>query len=200
MLVLGSASPRRSQLLCTLGAEFAVEASDIPEVPRARESALAFAFRAAREKAEAVARRCPGKWVLAADTVVVVDGDILGKPADAADAAAMLGRLSGRCHSVITGVALADSEGALAETFAVESVVEFRPLQADEIEAYVATDEPFDKAGAYAIQGGAARFVTSVSGSYTNVIGLPIDEVRALLERHGLLAVSGDRDPARESR
>ena len=186
-LVLGSASPRRVALLRQLGVAFTVRASDIPEIPAAGESAEAFASRAAREKAAAVAAAAPGDWVLAADTVVVVDGAILGKPRDAAEASAMLRRLSGRAHAVLTAVALSAPGGRIAEQFAVRSEVAFRRLDEAEIAEYVAGGEPADKAGAYAIQGGAAGFVERIEGSLTNIIGLPADEVAALLTRHGLL-------------
>jgi septum formation protein len=158
-LVLGSGSPRRAALLRELGVAFAVRVSDVPEVPCAGEEAADFARRAAREKGCAVAGDCDGAWVLAADTVVVVDGEILGKPVDAADARGMLARLSGRAHEVLTAVALIAPGGEPAEELLMRSAVEFRDLGADEIDAYIATGEPFDKAGAYGIQGGAALFV-----------------------------------------
>jgi septum formation protein len=164
-----------------------VRVSDIEEAPRSSESAAAFATRAAREKGQAVALANGGDWVLAADTVVVLDGDILGKPADAADARRMLMRLSGRAHEVLTAVALLAPDGRIAGEVLVRTVVDFRPLDAAEIDAYVASGEPADKAGAYGIQGGAAAFVRSVSGSYSNVVGLPVEEVRAMLVQHGLL-------------
>jgi len=186
-LVLGSASPRRAALLRTLGVGFEIVASDLPEAAAAGESADAFARRVAREKGAAVARAVPGAWVLSADTIVVVDGAILGKPLDDGDARAMLQRLSGRTHEVVTAVALTAPGGALAAELLVRSAVAFRRLTPAEIDAYVATGEPADKAGAYAIQGGAAGFVRRVSGSYTNVVGLPIDEVREVLARHALL-------------
>jgi septum formation protein len=122
--------------------------------------------------------------VLAADTVVVIDGRILGKPRDRADARTMLTTLSGRTHEVLTAVALCRPAGEIDEVL-VRSTVEFRHLTAREIEDYLDCDEPYDKAGAYAVQGRAAGFVARVHGSYTNVVGLPIDEVRALLHRHG---------------
>ncbi len=185
-LVLGSASPRRAQLLRELGVAFVVRASDIPEVPAPGEAAAEFARRAAREKALAVAALSAGRWVLGADTIVVVDGAILGKPTDAADACRMLGLLSGRRHQVMTGLALVGPDGALREDLVVDSGVTFRHLERDEIEGYVRTGEPLDKAGAYAIQGGAAPFVQEVSGSYSNIVGLPLDEVADLLRRHGV--------------
>jgi septum formation protein len=183
-LILASASPRRRELLGPLGLSFEVEASALPETPRAGEAPADFAQRMAREKAQAVAAAHPGAAVLGADTIVVVDGAIVGKPTDVAEARRMLARLSGCTHTVITAVALV-TPGAPVTERVVESTVEFRPLSAAEIEAYVATGEPLDKAGAYAIQGGARRFVRHVRGSYTNVIGLPLDEVRAMLGQAG---------------
>ena len=190
-LVLGSASPRRAALLRQLGLDFSVCPSDVPEVAAAGETATDLARRLAREKGAAVACSRTDAWVLSADTIVVVDGAVLGKPADAAEAGQMLRRLSDRAHEVFTAVALTAPGGAPAGEVLVRSRVEFRPLSAAEIDAYVATDEPFDKAGAYAIQGGAAHFVRRVDGSYTNVVGLPIDETRDLLARAGLLPAGG---------
>jgi len=185
--ILASASPRRRELLQQGGIEFDAVASEVPEVPESGEAAAAFAGRAAEDKASAVARVHPGRWVLAADTVVVVEGKILGKPRGPADARMMLGCLSGRAHQVFTGVALVGPDGTVRETLVVESAVEFRNLSPEEINAYVQTGEPLDKAGAYAIQGGAAGFVRRVTGSYSNIVGLPLDEVGALLRRHGIL-------------
>lgn len=188
MLVLGSASPRRAALLREIGVPFVVLASDVPETPEPGETPAAFAQRAARDKGAAVAQRRGDAWVLAADTVVAVAGEILGKPRDAADARRMLRQLSGRDHEVLTGVALFAPGGACAEAVVVRTAVRFRELGDAEIAAYVAGGEPADKAGAYAIQGGAAAFVSAVNGSLTNVIGLPVDEVRAMLARRGLTA------------
>jgi len=182
-LVLASASPRRRELLAQLGVTFEVITADVPEVPQPGEPAATFARRVACDKAAMVARRCPGRCVLGADTVVVVDGEILGKPIDRADARRMLRRLSGRMHQVLTAVAFMDAAGGCDEIL-VESGVEFRPLSASDIEAYLDTDEPFDKAGAYGVQGYARRFVVRVDGSLSNVIGLPLDEVTDLLRRH----------------
>jgi septum formation protein len=187
MLILGSASPRRAALLAELNVAFAVRASEVPEVRRAGEAPAAFARRAAGAKAAVVARLHPGDWVLAADTIVVVDGVILGKPKGAGDAGEMLRRLSGRTHDVLTAVVLCAPGGRRVESAVVRSGVEFRRLREEEIAAYVASGEPADKAGAYAIQGGAAGFVRRLDGSVSNVIGLPVDEVRGMLERHGLL-------------
>jgi len=187
-LILGSASPRRAALLRELGVEFSVQASDVPELRAAGESAADFARRLAHAKGAAVSAASADAWVLSADTIVVVDGIVLGKPTDAADAASMLRQLAGRSHEVMTAVALTAPGGALADEVLVCSSVEFRPLTEAEIDAYIATGEPFDKAGAYGIQGNAARFVRRVAGSYANVVGLPIDEVRDILRRHDLLA------------
>lgn len=186
MLVLGSASPRRAALLRQLGVAFTVCASDVPETPAPGESPADFAIRAACDKGAAVSCLRPDAWVLAADTVVAVGGEILGKPRDGADARRMLRLLAGREHEVLTGVALFAPDGACVERVVVRTRVGFRALSDDEIAAYVATGEPADKAGAYAIQGGAAPFARVVAGSYSNVVGLPVDEVRALLARHGL--------------
>jgi septum formation protein len=198
-LVLGSASPRRAVLLQRLGVDFDVRASDVTETVLAGEPAEAFVRRAAREKGAEVARASGGAWVLSADTIVVVDDAVLGKPVDPADARRMLQRLSGRTHAVLTAVALTAAGGELAAELLVRTVVEFRVLTEVEIGANIASGEPFDKAGAYAIQGGAAGFVARVEGSYTNVVGLPLDEVRDLLARHGLLSGARDRPVDRSS-
>jgi septum formation protein len=182
-LILASASPRRRDLLAAQGVRFEVVPSAVDETPLPGEPPEAFAQRLAREKACDVARQRPGRCVLAADTVVIAGATLFGKPAGRDDARRMLRALSGRTHRVLTAVALVDGDGHILET-AVESEVEFRQLTAGEIEAYLDSDEPFDKAGAYAIQGLAQKFVTGVRGSYSNVIGLPMDEVLELLRRH----------------
>jgi len=182
-LILASASPRRRELLAQTGIPFTVDASDVPEIPTAGESAATFAQRVARAKAVAVAQRHPDAFVVGADTVVVLDATLFGKPLDRADARRMLRALSGRAHHVLTAVALVEP-GAGVHEVVVDSIVEFRQLTATEIEAYCATAEPYDKAGAYALQGAAGGFVTTVRGSRTNVIGLPLEEVTELLRRH----------------
>lgn len=184
-LVLGSASPRRAALLREMGLAFEVRSADLDETQRPREAVDAFVRRVAREKGAAVSRTVGDAWVLSADTTVVIDGVALGKPVDAADARAMLERLSDRSHAVLTAVALT-TDSRLAEELLVQTAVEFRALSRAEIDAYIAGGEPFDKAGAYGIQGQAAAFVRRVTGSYTNVVGLPVEEVGALLERHGI--------------
>lgn len=185
-LILGSASPRRARLLSLLGVPFDVRVSDIDETALPHEGAHAHTLRLARHKAQVVAATSRRAWVLGSDTVVVLDDEILGKPVDAADARRMLSALSGREHRVVTGVALVAPEGDVREELCEESTVRFRRLSADEIDRYVAGGEPLDKAGAYAIQGGAADFVTRLSGSYENVVGLPVDAVRGMLLRAGL--------------
>ena len=182
ILILASASPRRRELLGQLGIPFDVVPSDVPEVAEPGESPADFARRVARAKASDVAHGRPGAFVLGADTVVIASGVMFGKPADRADARRMLTRLSGSTHRVLTAVALIGPEGTVDE-LAVETAVEFRPLSEAEVEAYLDSGEPFDKAGAYAVQGGAAQFVTRIEGSYSNVVGLPLDEVTTLLRR-----------------
>lgn len=186
-LVLASTSPRRRWLLEKLGRPFDVIGPDVAEVARADEPPDAFARRMAEEKARDVAARRADAWILAADTVVALDMRVLGKPSDPADAVAMLTALAGRTHTVFTGVALVRPGGALAECAVVGTPVAFRPLTRAEIDAYLATGEPFDRAGAYAIQGEGAHLVDRVEGSYTNVIGLPVPEVAARLRRWHLL-------------
>jgi septum formation protein len=189
MLVLASASPRRRELLAQAGYSFTVHPAHIPEDPLPNEDPIACVTRLACEKAQAVFAELSPTWekegldgqsVLAADTIVTLDNQILGKPSDPADAARMLRLLSGRTHQVITGVALisATSTQVAAETTAVT----FRALSEQEIADYIATGEPMDKAGAYAIQGRAARWIPRIEGDYFNVVGLPIALVSALLE------------------
>ena len=179
VLVLASGSPRRAELLRAAGIPFEPAAADVDETQHPGEEADAYVLRLAKAKAGRVAAVYPGRTVLGADTTVVVDGDVLGKPADAADAAAMLRRLSGRSHLVLTGVCLIGPGGG-QETAVASTQVEFRPLTGDEIDRYVASGEPMDKAGAYAIQGGAGGFVTRIDGEYDNVVGLPVALVQAM--------------------
>jgi len=188
-LILGSASPRRRDLLAQAGLAFEVQAADIDERALPGEAPRALAERLAREKAGAVATRVgtpPRRFVLGADTIVVVDGDVLGKPVDADDAVRLLARLVGRAHEVLTGVALVASDAPdRADTRVVASRVVMRAASTDEIRRYVATGEPLDKAGAYAAQGEGRRFIEAIHGSETNVIGLPMDETLALLRAAG---------------
>ncbi|WP_298437621.1 Maf family nucleotide pyrophosphatase [Geobacter sp.] len=186
-IVLASASPRRLELLASAGVEFDVFASDIPEEPLPGEPPADFAKRLARDKAVAAAARTEGRFFIGADTIVVCDGEIMGKPADEADAVRMLRKLSGVAHSVITAYAIYDKarDGLLCK--AVVTKVFFKSLRDEEIASYVATGCPMDKAGAYAIQGGAAYMVERIDGSYTNVVGLPLCEVMEDLRTMGAL-------------
>ena len=181
-IILASASPRRRELLAGLGLTFRVVPSGAEERPWPREKPASYALRNASDKARLVAVRLPdpaAARIISADTIVVLGDTILEKPADAADAARMLATLSGRAHQVITGLVVLDADRERG--LAVITDVVFRPLSASEIADYVATGEPMDKAGAYAIQGGAAGFVQETRGSYTNVVGLPVDELNRLL-------------------
>ena len=184
-LILASASPRRRELLAQAGYLFEVQASSVDESRRSGEDAIRFATRLAREKAQEVfaLRQSSGAptLVLGADTVVVCDGEILGKPVDAADATRMLLLLSGRTHHVVTGVAVV-AGAQVVEVAAEVTQVTVRTLSPQEIAAYVAGGEPMDKAGAYAIQGYAARWIPRISGCYFNVVGLPLALVASLLE------------------
>jgi septum formation protein len=182
-LILASASPRRVALLRDAGYAFDVEPADVDESELAGEEAPAYVVRVAAIKARTVAATHPDDVVLAADTTVVVDGVMLAKPLDDRDAKRMLSVLSGRTHEVLTGVVVVRSGRECSEV--VSTLVRFRPLSAAEIEWYVASGEPRDKAGAYGVQGLASRFVESVQGSYSNVVGLPVAAARRLLEGNG---------------
>lgn len=185
-LILASASPRRSELLTAARIPFEVRPVEVDERPLQGEDPAAYVLRAARDKARAFGMVPAGAVVLAADTTVVVDGEILGKPADAFDAARMLRLLSGRWHEVLSGVALRHRD---AEATAVDrSRVRFLPLSEDEVRWYVGTGEPFGKAGAYAIQGLASRFIDRIEGSYSNVVGLPVSRVYEELKRLGFFS------------
>ncbi len=181
MLVLASASPRRSELLRNAGIAFEVQPAHVEEAPLPGELAQALAERLAREKAMAVAAKRAKDIVLGADTVVVIDGEILGKPADAADAARMLRLLSGRRHEVNTGVCLVVS-GQCSVASETTSVT-MSEISEKEIAEYVATGEPMDKAGAYAIQGIASRWIPRIEGDYSNVVGLPVALVWRMLQQ-----------------
>jgi septum formation protein len=187
MLHLASRSPRRSELLARLGLDFGVLDIDIPEQRQPGEAPDDYGRRVAREKAGAGLLRVmavPGAVVLGADTEVVLDDEVFGKPCDDADAAAMLRRLSGRTHRVITAVSLVSASRELQTTSISE--VTFAPLTEDEIVAYVASGEPRGKAGAYAIQGRAQVFISHLSGSYSGVMGLPLHETATMLRAFGM--------------
>jgi septum formation protein len=179
--ILASASPRRRELLAAAGFSFDIDPVDVDESLIPGESPDTFVTRVALLKARTAGTRHPSRLVVAADTAVVVDDEVFGKPADTADAGRMLRRLSGRSHDVLTGVALVGNgrEATLVE----RTTVWFAVLSDRDIESYVATGEPMDKAGAYAIQGLASRFIPRISGSYANVVGLPVASVWALLRK-----------------
>jgi septum formation protein len=200
VIVLASASPRRAELLTAAGIPFQVRAADVDERLEPGEDPERYVRRVAADKARTVAAAVPGQAVLAADTVVLVEGQVLGKPRDAEDAKRMLRLLSGRTHQVLTAVTLINdggfdfrggggklNPGSSMDTEVAVTSVEFAPLDAREIDWYVATGEPADKAGAYAIQGLASRFVTRIDGSYSNVVGLPVALVYRLCTQAGLL-------------
>jgi septum formation protein len=182
ILLLASASPRRAELLRAAGIAFDIEPAHVDERVHDGETPDAYVCRVAEDKARAIRRQHPDRLVLAADTTVVVDHHILGKPDDEHDARRMLRLLSGRAHEVITGVTLAGPGDNGLETRVASTTVEFMPLSAAEIDWYVASGEPMDKAGAYAIQGLASRFITRIAGSYSNVVGLPVALVHEMLK------------------
>jgi septum formation protein len=194
-LVLASASPRRQELLRNAGIAFAVHPTNIPEMPQSGESGLDCAERLARQKALAAFQQRPESFVLGADTVVVVQEEILGKPRDAADAARMLLLLSGRTHQVTTGVCLIGPplgtgnqklETGFEDTSSETTLVTMNPLADEDVNSYIASGEPMDKAGAYAIQGAASRWIPRIEGDYFNVVGLPVSLVCRMLREHGV--------------
>lgn len=184
-IILASGSPRRQELLQQIGVPYEVVKSDAEEVLDAVEGPRALAVENARRKALAVSKRYPGRVVLGADTVVFQDGAVYGKPKDAEDARNMLKSFAGRRHDVVTGVAIVAKDG-VCYTDATETKVFFNNLTDDEIAAYIATGEPMDKAGAYAVQGRAAAFIPRIEGSFSNVVGLPLAEVASLLKEAGV--------------
>jgi septum formation protein len=185
-LILASASPRRAEILRDAGIAFSVLSSAVDETPYSNESPTDLVQRLATAKADLVAARAVGPAiVMAADTVVVLDGRILGKPRSNDDAANMLQKLSGRTHSVVTGVALVRLPDAERRQFVESTLVHFAPLSSEEISRYLATEEPHDKAGAYAIQGRAGRYIPRIEGCYFNVVGLPLSRLIASLHELG---------------
>jgi septum formation protein len=188
-IILASASPRRQELLASAGILFSVVPGDIDETPHAGEDPVSHVVRLAEEKAREASTRADGRFFIGADTIVGLDGEILGKPGDEEEAAVMLRKLSNRMHHVITGFAVIDHESGKTVSRAVSTEVYFRKVSDAEITAYVATGCPLDKAGAYAIQGGAASMVEKINGSYTNVVGLPLCEVVCVLREAGALDV-----------
>ncbi|MCX5851239.1 MAG: Maf family protein [Deltaproteobacteria bacterium] len=186
--ILASVSPRRRMLLKEAGLDFEVIPSGIHETFRSGETVREHVIRLSREKAREVSSRRPGSWVLAADTIVVIDGDVIGKPRTPQDARMILTRLSGREHTVVTGFTVMHGAGISCVSDAVESKVLFKTIPGDEIEWYITTDEPYDKAGGYAVQGKAAFFIKEIRGSHTNVIGLPLCEVMQALKNAGVVS------------
>lgn len=185
-LLLASSSPRRKRLLAQVGIPFRARASGISEAladSAPEEAVRVIAYR----KAEKVRLRNPDRWILGADTIVLVEGEVLGKPASEDDSRSALRRLSGRLHQVITGFCVLAPSGEKVHSESVTTDVRVAPLSRGEIEAYIATGEPFGKAGSYAVQGIGAFLVEGVSGSYTNVVGLPLFEVIRALRRVGAL-------------
>jgi nucleoside triphosphate pyrophosphatase len=196
MLVLASASPRRQELLRNAGIPFTVCSTNIPELPQPGESGRDCAQRLAREKARAALRQQPGKLVLGADTIVIVNGEILGKPRDEADATRMLRLLSGRTHQVTTGVCLIRpplrtenqklttgfEDTSFEDTRSETTLVTMTTLTDEDIRSYIASGEPMDKAGGYAIQGIASRWISRIEGDYFNVVGLPVSLVYRMLQ------------------
>ena len=183
-LILASGSPRRRELLAKMGYTFEICTPDVDEHVAGHARDIVHTL--ARRKAQAAAAHYTDGVIIASDTLVSLDGAPLGKPADAKEAHAMLAALSGREHEVFTGVCVLDVKTGQSETRTVRTGVTFREISAAEIDAYIATGEPMDKAGAYAIQGGAAPFVARLDGEYENVVGFPVAEVREMLSGFGM--------------
>jgi len=181
--ILASASPRRRELLTSIGLDFEIVPSHIPEVRAEGEAPEEYVARLSREKAAAIARDHHDRWIIAADTTVLLGEQLLEKPADAADARRMLATIAGQTHIVYTGVTVMNAASEHHDTRVAESEVRMLPLDAREIAWYVETGEPMDKAGAYAVQGIGAMFIDSIHGSYTNVVGLPLALLFQMLRR-----------------
>lgn len=184
--VLASQSPRRRELLQSIGLDFDVLPSDVPEIHTPGETPDNYVMRLSRDKARVVAAQHPERWIIAADTTVMLGSQLLEKPADEADARRMLGLIAGRTHVVHTGVTLQCAERGYQETRVAQSEVSMLPLTESEITWYAATGEPLDKAGAYAVQGIGAMFIASIHGSYTNVVGLPLALLFEMLKSAGI--------------
>lgn len=185
-IVLASASPRRRELLEQVGLEFSIDPGEVDERVPAGEEPGHLVLRLALDKATSVARRHPGAVVIGADTVVVLDGTVLGKPSDVDHARAMLRLLAGAAHRVLTGVAVVDAFSGRRRSEYEETLVWMRPYTEQEIERYLATGEPMGKAGAYAIQGRGALLVRRIEGCYANVVGMPLVLLASLLENFGV--------------
>jgi septum formation protein len=184
--ILASASPRRRELLASIGLAFDVLPSHVPEVHNDGEAPGDYVARLSRDKAFAIASEHRDRWIIAADTIVLLGEQLLEKPLDEADAARMLAAIAGKTHIVYTGVTLQHLASGYRDTRVAESEVRMLPLAPDEIEWYVRTGEPLDKAGAYAVQGIGAMFIDSIHGSYTNVVGLPLATLFQMLRAAGI--------------
>ena len=189
-LILASESPRRRELLSALGVPFQVMPSGVDEVPFPGEAPARFALRAAMDKGMEVGQKHPFSWILSADTIVVIDGGILGKPKDRADARRMLSMLAGREHRVYTSVCLLCVKRGYRDAGTEMTRVAFRPLTRSEIAAYARTGECDDKAGAYAAQGAGMLLIDRIAGSFSNVVGLPMTRAVSMLNKAGLIAAS----------
>jgi septum formation protein len=186
-LILASASPRRQDMLRSVGLKFKIIPAHVNENCLAGESPRQHVKRLASDKAMVIAKKYPEAWVLGADTIVVIDGIILGKPENKIQARKMLRKLSGREHKVFTGFTIAHVAAEIYRTKVIQSAVQFKTISPQEMEWYAASDEPYDKAGGYAVQGQGAYFIRSIRGSYTNVIGLPLCEVLEELKSFGTI-------------
>jgi septum formation protein len=184
--ILASSSPRRRELLTSIGLTFEVMPSDIPEIHQPGESPEEYVARLSRGKAAVIADKHPEAWIIAADTTVLLGDELLEKPADADDAKRMLATISGKTHTVYTGVTLQNTARGWHDTRVAETEVRMLPLDERDIAWYVSTGEPLDKAGAYAAQGIGAVFIDSIHGSYTNVVGLPLALLFQMLRRAGV--------------
>ncbi|HEY2829151.1 MAG TPA: Maf family protein [Thermoanaerobaculia bacterium] len=184
--ILASSSPRRRELLASIGLTFEVIPSYVPEVRDEHESPEEYVARLSREKAQAIASKYPDEWIIAADTTVLLGEQLLEKPADEADARRMLATIAGRTHIVYTGVTLQNVSADWCETRIAESEVRMLPLSSEDIVWYVKTGEPLDKAGAYAVQGIGSMFIDSIHGSYSNVVGLPLATLFQMLRKAGI--------------
>ena len=193
--ILASASPRRRELLASIGLEFDVKPSNVPEVRQDGEAPEEYVARLSRDKANALAAQHPNDWIIAADTTVLLGDELLEKPVDAQDAARMLATIAGKTHIVYTGVTLENASRGYRDTRVAKSEVRMLPLDAREIEWYVRTGEPLDKAGAYAVQGIGAMFIDSIHGSYTNVVGLPLATLFQMLRKAGIDPLSDQPEP-----
>jgi septum formation protein len=189
--ILASSSPRRRELLTSIGLDFDVRPSHVPEVHQEGEAPEEYVARLSRDKAHALATENPSEWVIAADTTVMLEEELLEKPVDATDARRMLALIAGRTHIVYTGVTLENVSRDWRDTRVAESEVRMLPLSTEDIEWYVKTGEPLDKAGAYAVQGIGAMFIESIHGSYSNVVGLPLATLFQMLRRAGIDPLTG---------